>query len=202
MATPRPAVTGIVLAGGRSSRFGRDKLGATVEGRPLLERAIEAVARIASDIVVVTAPGGAPSVAQEVRVVADETAFEGPLAGCLTGLLAAREPYALVVGGDMPTLQPAVLALLLRALDASHADAAALEHLGAMRPLPLALRTGAGTDAARRLLADRERRLRALLEHLAVRVVPETEWRALDPRAVTLLDVDEPGDLERFEPPL
>ena len=33
----------IVLAGGRSSRFGRDKLAESIDGRPLLDRAVEAV---------------------------------------------------------------------------------------------------------------------------------------------------------------
>ena len=47
----------IVLAGGRSSRFGRDKLAEIVDGRPLLDHAIDAVRAVATDIVVVVAPG-------------------------------------------------------------------------------------------------------------------------------------------------
>ena len=38
-----PTVTGLVLAGGRSSRFGRDKLAEPIDGRPLLWHAIDAV---------------------------------------------------------------------------------------------------------------------------------------------------------------
>ena len=125
----------------------------------------------------------------------DETAFEGPLAGTLTGLIAAREPLALVVGGDMPSLEPAVLRLLVRLLTLSAADAARLEYRGRPQQLPLALRTGAATDMTRRLVAEGERRMGALPEGLSVRLVREPEWRALDPEALTLRDVDEPGDL-------
>jgi molybdopterin-guanine dinucleotide biosynthesis protein A len=196
-----PPVSAIVLAGGRSRRFGRDKLAEPAGGRTLLQRAIAAVAPIASEVVVVASPGATPDVPSFVRVAYDETAFEGPLAGCFAGLLAAREPLVIVVGGDMPDLQPEVLAGLIRALEGSAADASALEHLGRARPLPMALRTGSGTEVARRLLADRERRLGALLERLTVRVIPEVEWRPLDPTARTVLDVDEPGDLARFENP-
>jgi molybdopterin-guanine dinucleotide biosynthesis protein A len=113
----------------------------------------------------------------------------------MTGLIAAREPLVVVAGGDMPSLDPAVLALLIRALVASSADAALLEHRGRRQQLPFAVRTGAGTDAARRLLAQGERRLGALTDRLTVRVLPEEEWRPLDPDARTLRDIDEPADL-------
>jgi molybdopterin-guanine dinucleotide biosynthesis protein A len=196
-----PPVSAIVLAGGRSRRFGRDKLAEPAGGRTLLQRAVAAVAPVASEVIVVASPGAAPDVPSWVRLVHDETAYEGPLAGCFAGLLAARESLVVVVGGDMPDLQPEVLAGLIRALEASAADASALEHLGRARPLPMALRTGSGTEIARRLIADRERRLGALLERLTVRVIPEVEWRPLDPTARTVFDIDEPGDLERLDDP-
>ena len=107
-----PAVSAIVLAGGRSARFGRDKLAVSIDGRPLLHHAAEAVAAVATDIIVIAPPDVAP-LPVGVRLVHDEAPFEGPLAG-LTGLLAAREPLVVVVGGDMPSLEPAVLALLIR----------------------------------------------------------------------------------------
>ena len=194
-ATPLPAGSAIVLAGGRSARFGRDKLAEPIDGRPLLHLAVEAVAAMAIDVIVVAPPAGAPSLPDGVRLVHDDAPFEGPLAGCLTGLFAAREPLVVVVGGDMPSLDPAVLALLIRALAASSADAVVLEHRGRRQQLPFATRTGAGTAAARRMLAQGERRLGALTDRLTVRVLAEDEWRPLDPDARTLRDVDEPGDL-------
>jgi molybdopterin-guanine dinucleotide biosynthesis protein A len=196
-----PPVSAIVLAGGRSRRFGRDKLAEPAGGRTLLQRAIAAVAPVASEVLVVAGPGAAPDVPAWVRLVHDEKPFEGPLAGCLAGLLAVRESLVIVVGGDMPELRPEVLAGLIRALEVSAVDASALEHLGRARPLPMALRTGSGTEVARRLLADRERRLGALLERLTVRVIPEVEWRPLDPSARTVFDIDEPDDLARLEDP-
>jgi molybdopterin-guanine dinucleotide biosynthesis protein A len=190
-----PAVSAIVLAGGRSARFGRDKLAAPIDGRPLLHHAAEAVAAVATDVIVVAPPGVDLAVPEGVRLVHDDVPFEGPLAGCMTGLIAAREPLLVVVGGDMPSLEPAVLAVLIRALVASSADAVLLEHRGRRQQLPFAVRTGAGTHAARRLLAQGERRLGALTDRLLMRVLGEEEWRTLDPDARTLRDVDEPGDL-------
>jgi len=111
-------VSAVVLAGGRSSRFGRDKLAEPIDGRPLLSYAVEAVRPFATEVLVVVAPGSAPGPAfpDGVTLVHDPVAFEGPLAGLLAGLEAAREPTILVVGGDMPTLVGAILAAMLAEL--------------------------------------------------------------------------------------
>ncbi|HSK53076.1 MAG TPA: molybdenum cofactor guanylyltransferase [Clostridia bacterium] len=194
--TGRAAVSGIVLAGGRSRRFGRDKLAERIGDRTLLELAIEAVRSVAADVVVVAAPAAAPDVPPGVELVHDDAAFEGPLAGLIAGLTAVREPLVVVVGGDMPTLSPAVLDLLVRTLEVATADACALHSFGRLQPLPMALRTGAATALVRQLVAERERRLGAVLDRLSVRTLGDGEWRALDPEARTLRDIDEPADLE------
>ena len=201
-----PRLTGIVLAGGRSTRFGSDKLAATLGERTLLERSCAAIAAIAGDVVVVLGPADErvlPAVpGTALRVARDARPGEGPLAGLLAGLEIAAEPLAIVVGGDMPTLDPAVLAILARAIAADQAsvDAVALAQRGEPRPLPMAIRTGAATVAARRLLGDGERRLRALLAAVPSRLIEEADWRPLDPEARTLLDVDRPEDLAGADP--
>ena len=198
-------VTGIVLAGGASSRFGSDKLQATLDGRPLIERAIEAVGAVSAEVLVVVAPGderelsAAARTGAPVRRVEDYERFGGPLVGLLAGLEAAREPLAIVAGGDMPTLSIDVLQMLIHELsrNESESEAAVLMRQGALRPLPAALRNGAATQAARRLLGEDERSLRALIRDLRTRAIPEADWRSLDPTGETLRDVDTPADLER-----
>jgi molybdopterin-guanine dinucleotide biosynthesis protein A len=188
-------VTAIVLAGGRSSRFGRDKLAEPIDGRPLLDHAIEAVRPHATEILVVGAPGATPNLPTSATLVHDPVAFEGPLAGLRAGLHAATEPVVLVVGGDMPSLVGAVIESMLAALEMPGIDAVVLEHDGRARPLPLVLRREPGLEAADRLYGDGERRLRALPEALATRSIPESTWRAADPDARTLRDIDTPADL-------
>lgn len=199
-ARPLPAVSGIVLAGGRSSRFGSDKLAAVVDGRTLLEHAVAAVATVSTEVIVVSAPDDGrplPTADVPVRRAVDSEPFGGPLLGLQTGLEAAREPIVIVVGGDMPTLRPAVLAALVRALLAAPdgTTAATLSAQGRLVPLPAVLRTGAGTDLSRRLVAEGERRLRAMFGRLVTRQLSEGEWRPLDPDGSTLRDVDRPEDL-------
>jgi molybdopterin-guanine dinucleotide biosynthesis protein A len=200
-AAPLPTATGIVLAGGRSSRFGTDKLLATVEGRPLAELAVLALAQVSRDLVLVLAPGAespvSPDAAASVPldVVRDSERFGGPLVGLLAGLERAREPLAVVAGGDMPSLEPAVLGLMLRTLDHSARDVVALSYRARPQPLPLALRVGASTPVVQRLVGSGERSLRALVDGPGSLVLQETEWRPLDPSAETLRDIDRPEDL-------
>jgi molybdopterin-guanine dinucleotide biosynthesis protein A len=196
-------VSAIVLAGGASSRFGGDKLTATFDGIRLLDRSVLAVASVASEVVVVLAPGDdrpLPVATVPVRRAVDPERHGGPLVGLLTGLELVREPVVVVVGGDMPTLSPDVLAALVRALAAADAaDAAALVQRGEVRPLPAVVRNGAATQVARRLIGEGERSLRSLLDGLRVRGVDEMQWRGLDPAAATLRDVDRPADLPAEE---
>ena len=194
------AASGIVLAGGRSSRFGGDKLAARIGDLTLLERAVAPVALVSTEVIIVLAAGDErelPATSVPVRRAVDPEAFGGPLVGLLAGLEAAREPIAIVVGGDMPTLAPEVLRMLIGLLLASEGtrDAAVLVQRGEMRPLPCAVRNGAATQAAPHLLGEGERSLLALIRSLPALLVAEGEWRPLDPMAATLLDVDVPGDL-------
>lgn len=188
-------VTGIVLAGGRSSRFGGNKLEALVDGRSLLSNAIDGVTPASTEILVVAAPDAAPRLPDHATLIHDPVAFEGPLAGVAAGLRAANESVVLVIGGDMPTLVGAVVESMLVALDASGVEAVVLEHEGRARPLPIALRRAPALAAADVLLADGERRLRALTGALATTVIPEATWRALDPYGMTVRDIDTPADL-------
>jgi molybdopterin-guanine dinucleotide biosynthesis protein A len=195
--TPRSHRSAIVLAGGSARRFGRDKLREPIDGRPLLHHAVDAVHAVADDVVVVAAPGMDPALPPETRLTHDEVGGEGPLAGLLAGLLIVRAPLVIVVGGDMPSLQPVVLDRMARALASSAADLVVLDHLGRRRPLPVVVRTGAATALARRLTAEGERRLGAMIDRSATVSIPESDWRAFDPEALTMRDVDEPGDLQR-----
>jgi molybdenum cofactor guanylyltransferase len=188
-------VSAIVLAGGRSSRFGRDKLAVPIGDRTLLDHAIDGVRRFATDVVVVIAPDGTPPSRGDISIVRDTVAFEGPLAGLLAGLRAARQPSVFVTAGDMPELKQVVAEILVAALVTSGMDAAALEEDGRPRPLPMALARDRGSAAAQRLIDGGERRLRALVDALATTVIPEPTWRALDPQGRSLRDIDTPADL-------
>lgn len=189
-----------MLAGGRSSRFGRDKLKEPYRGAPLLEHAILRLAEVCREVVVVVAPGAPdpePPAGARVRVARDPEDGRGPLAGLSAGLAEVRTELALVSAGDMPELSTAVLAEMLRVAGEAQVDAVALREGGTFCPLPAVLRAGPTRETAAALLHRGEGSLRALLGALRLAVIDEPTWLALDPTGATLFDVDRPEDLNR-----
>jgi molybdopterin-guanine dinucleotide biosynthesis protein A len=199
-AARRPTMAGIVLAGGRSSRFGEsDKLRADLRGRPLFHHAVLALAVLSDEVIVVVAadaddalplPG---DVAVAVRVVHDRIADAGPLAGLATGLAVSDAELVLVAGGDQPDLAPALLGLLTGSI--RDADAAVLAERDRPRPLPVVMRRAPALAAALARLETDQRSLRALVADLGPVVVPERTWRRIDPDGAWRRDVDRPEDL-------
>ncbi len=205
-----PEVSGLVLAGGRSRRFGSNKLAVIVEGRPLLHLPVLALAEVCDEVLVAIAPyGPRPSLPQpghgrgpgradvKIGVVRDAAAGLGPLAGVRAGLGAARAEVVVVAAGDMPSLQPAVLRALVTGLADEGVAATALVEDGTLRPLPCALRRAIALPVVERLLASGRASLVGLLDAIQVRGIDPSVWRTLDPDGLTLRDIDRRDGLDR-----
>ena len=116
MSRPRN-LTGLILAGGKSRRFGEDKARHLVAGRAMIEHVVEAVAAVADALLVSVGEQGAAfeSATRTLRQVVDRYEDAGPLAGLHAGLTAAQTPWVLAVACDMPFITPEVLHALLAA---------------------------------------------------------------------------------------
>jgi len=198
-------IAGLVLAGGSARRFGGDKLAAEIDGRSLLERAVAASADVCDMVVVALAVDGpAPSLVGPAGVDLELVRDPYPDGGPLVGLAAALEhasrlgaERAVVVGGDMPWLRPAVLRALLDALADPGTDACEPVVDGAPRPLPSALRVRPALAAARIRLGSGGRSLAGLFDELRTATLEEAAWRPLDADGESFRDVDRAADLER-----
>ncbi len=190
-------VTGIILAGGRSSRMGRDKASLVLDGATLLARTVAALEAVAGEVVIVRAPGQALPLVQprgSLVIVEDPVEGEGPLFGMATGLAAASAPVALVVGVDHPFLQPTLLRLLA---DRVRAGARWMLPIADGRPQPLC--SAFARDALEVLRAHVEagdRAPMAVAADLGMVRLPEAEWRVADPEGWSFIDVDTPEEFE------
>jgi len=108
----RSRVTGVVLAGGRSSRFGRDKALLELNGEPLLARTTRLLGGLAAEVLVLGPPERAVLV-PHARVIPDERPGDGPLPALATALRTMHGDRLLAVATDMPLLSATLLAYLL-----------------------------------------------------------------------------------------
>ena len=157
---------GFVLAGGRSSRMGRDKALLELEGQALLERAARRVLAAAGSVAVVGMPErharfGWP-------VVEDLRPGEGPLAGIEAAL---ASPYAadwnLIVACDMPHLDAALLERLLAEARLQRPDCVVAQSARGPEPLCAVYARGF-LDVARRQLDAGRRKVSDAFEGLQV----------------------------------
>jgi len=155
---------GVVLAGGLSSRMGRDKALLPWHGRPLIEHQIDTM--LAAGVQAVQVSGNRP----DYQGVADPVPQAGPLGGIAGIAVACPDGALLIVPVDMPRLQPS---LLVRLRDASSVAGCVRfkDHV-----LPMRLQLDAHCrDALHTLLASHDQRarsLRALQERVGVQELP------------------------------
>jgi molybdopterin-guanine dinucleotide biosynthesis protein A len=127
-------VTGLILAGGESRRFGSDKALHLVDGRPMIEHVYNVVTGVVGDVFISVSD---PSVNTGLPAehLPDIYPDAGPLAGMHAGLLRCRSPWLLAAACDMPFLTADVLGLLLAARTGTMGPVVARSSDGQLHPL-------------------------------------------------------------------
>ncbi|NUR77354.1 MAG: molybdenum cofactor guanylyltransferase [Thermoleophilia bacterium] len=171
------ALTGVVLVGGASTRFGSPKALARVDGETFVDRARRILGEACNEVLVIGKAGELP-----FEVVDDASEVRAPIAGVVAGLRRAANEVAVFLPVDCPR----VTADVVRMLGDACRDAA-VPRTG---PLP-----GAWAKSALPVL---ERRL-AQGPLALYRAYEELDVAELDLDPSLLVDVDTPHDLERLD---
>lgn len=177
---------GLVLAGGRSSRFGGgDKVFANLGNRPLLARVIERLAPQCRAVLLSVNGEAARFTIFGLPTIADhaEDHGKGPLAGLLAGLDWAAEQVpdteaVVTIAGDTPALPRDLVQRLVAVRRQSGLRAAAARSGGRCHSLA-AIWPVSGRDTVRRLLREEDRhRVQDCLERLGTAWVdwPDTPY--------------------------
>lgn len=200
---PGSAATGVIVAGGASTRFeDGEKPIATLHGRPLITRVVTAVRSATDRPPVVAVRTAAQQTAYEAVVnnasfVRDDPAFAGPVAGIYGALAAVTTPWIFVCGADMPRLSPHAITWLGR--QSGPANAIAPIHPdGTPEPLHAFYRT-TPTRAAREILAPTSS-AHSLLDALQpVEYIPLSQFPASTDIAASIKDVNTRADLTALQ---
>ena len=186
-------IEGFILAGGESSRMGRDKALLELEGVALLVRTARVVESVAGPPTVVGNPESYRSLG--LRVIGDDWPGAGPLGGIATALRVATAPWSLVVACDLPFLTRSWLDYLISRALASEEDAVLPMNVRGAEPL-CAMYHKRCEPAIRAALEHGSRKITEGLEDLRVEYVEPSEWKVFDSGGLLFKNMNSPEDYE------
>ena len=190
--TDTSAIEAYILAGGASSRMGREKALLELGGVPMVARMAALLWPLAEQVTLIAPPE--KFVEMPLRVIADDEPGLGPLGGIATALRFSHAEWNLVCGCDLPFLTEAWLAHLTERARYSSADALLPQGAqGHVEPLCAMYRTRARTAIAEAL----SRGVRKVSDGLAavrVETIPAAEWKAFDSHGLLFKNMNSPED--------
>ena len=168
-------VTAFVLAGGKSTRMGKDKAFLEFKGRILLARALELAAGSGREVRIVGSPA---KFAAFGKVIEDIYRDHGPLAGIHAALKSSSTELNLMLAVDLPFVQPDFLKYLISAARATNALATVPRTEDGLQPLCAVYRREFA-KVAEQSLAQGKNKIDALFAEVETRTVePEELSRA------------------------
>lgn len=194
----------LVLAGGRSERFGGNKALAKLAGRPLLLHVLDGAMGVADEVLVAIgredrAASYARLVPKSVVVLKDRMREKSPLVGIVTGFQAMKSDYSLVLSCDTPFAKPHVLEFLFERAGGSDAAIPRWPN-GDLEPLQSVYRVRSALPAARLALSERGFRNVDMIRRLGkVTYIPVSEIKRFDRDLITFFNVNTRTDLRHAE---
>ena len=193
----------VILAGGSSSRLGRDKSLLEFDGKPLICWAVEKMQLAADEVIVVARSKDHAEMLQEMVPKAvftwDSVLGFGPVAGLHAGMRCAKGGLVFATGCDLPFLNPKVIDKLFElAYERKGYDATVpLRPSGFIEPLHSVYNREKMLAACQSSLNANERKIRAPLKLLNINLVPVEQLQILDSGLLTFFNLNTPQDLEK-----
>jgi molybdopterin-guanine dinucleotide biosynthesis protein A len=186
----------IILAGGKSSRLGRNKALQTIGGKSLIQWVVDRLATLSTEIIIATARGEPIpcSSTARIRTVADTHPGRGPLAGIYSGLVASSGSRAIVVGCDTPFLNVSLLQYMSQICSTCGLVIPRIE--GKVEPL-CAVYSKDCVAPIGQLLKQNELKIIELFRMVTVRYIEEDEIDSFDPEHLSFFNINSQADLDR-----
>jgi molybdopterin-guanine dinucleotide biosynthesis protein A len=187
-------ITGIILAGGKSSRFGSNKALAKFNGTPLIERVTGVLGRIFKNLIIITNTPLEYSYLK-IPLYQDLVKGLGPVGGIYTGLDALDDNWAFFCACDMPFINEDLVRYIAGVRDGFDAVVPRVDWK--IEPLH-ALYSKNCLPAMKELINNKEYQTIKAFKNLNVRYVEEKEIITCDPQMKTFLNVNKQDELEKI----
>ena len=190
-------VTGIILAGGKSLRFGRNKATEKVSGMTLVERVIKQLSSISHEMILVTNEDQSQFAEFDfLDVVSDIYPAKGPLGGIYTGLRASHTSANIVVACDMPLLNTALLSHMA---EISPGFDAVIPRWPNNQIEPLhGIYSGSCAPVMKKRLQNNQLSISECLKEMSVRYFNQEEFSKFDPEFQSFFNINNQADIELF----
>jgi molybdopterin-guanine dinucleotide biosynthesis protein A len=193
MGDTSPDSAAFILAGGKSTRMGKDKAFVTLDGRTLLVRALELARSVTPDVRIVGDPA---KFAAFAPVVEDVFRGCGPLGGIHAALRASQSPLNLILAVDVPFVSREWLQYLTeRARSSPVATVTIARAAGGVQPLCAVYRRQFAETAEQALQQGRYK-IDALFAAAHTRVIEEEELEAAGFSSEMFRNLNIPAELE------
>jgi len=183
-------ITGIILAGGKSTRMGSDKGFLKLNGVSFMEYSITAMKPLVSEIIIVS--NNPDYDIFNLKRVEDVIKEAGPLAGIYTGLKTSKTEFNLVLSCDVPLITKEILEMLIEAQD-RQSDIIQIVSQGKSMPL-IALYKKCCETQFYKLLKNNERRLQVAVNQCKVKNITLSSQTELFTK-----NINTPEDLKIIE---
>jgi len=193
---PSEQFTGVILAGGFSTRMGRDKAFICLDGRPLVQIAGEALRAAGMERVIVVGGDHAKLRDLGLEFVEDQFPGEGPLGAIITALRASKSDNIMVLACDMPAIDGATVSAISTSLLGDPDAHVAAAFVGGRRQVLTAAYRQTSRGALETNFAAGVRAPRHALEQSGLNVI-DVDGLSIE----RLVDVDNPQDLNRYDRP-
>ena len=189
-------ITGVILAGGRSGRFGSDKAVALLHGKFLIQHVKDTLTGIFSNCLLIT---NTPEQYAFLNLpsIRDRYQDMGPLAGIHAALLHTANPWIFVLGCDMPMVPRELVTYLCSLTEENEFQAVIPWPETGPEPLcGLYHKTAFETIELR--LKNNQTQLRELVNKLSARKVTEEEIFSVTRGSDVFFNINFRQDLERL----
>ncbi|MBN1627246.1 MAG: molybdenum cofactor guanylyltransferase [Deltaproteobacteria bacterium] len=185
-------VTGVILAGGKSSRFGTNKAFADVNGRQLIRRVIDIMGSVFEELIIITNDPGEYS-SLGLPMYEDLIKGLGPLGGIYTGLEEMPERHGFFVACDMPFLNEDLIRHITEKIS-DDLDAVVPKIDWKMEPLH-SLYSKTCLPAIKELIDSGECMINRFFQSIRAKFINEDEIRRHDPLMMSFYNINRPGEL-------
>jgi molybdenum cofactor guanylyltransferase len=188
-------VTGVILAGGKSRRMGRDKAFLPFGQGLLIERVIEVIQQVTADVMLIT---NSPEQYQRfgLPMFTDVIPDAGSLGGIYTGLVSAKVPYSLCLACDMPFVKPDFLRFLCDTAD--QADVVIPRNAEDFQPL-CAIYAQACREPIRQRIEAGRLKITGFFDQVHVRVIEDELLTRFDPHDMMFFNANTPEEYAKAQ---